>query len=80
MTLCPWNGTACDCGEFPYKHNGLIPAKCETVIVDQMPELIPVRSVSDRAKKVVYPKYLADVKAGKYRHERESEDAHRYQK
>jgi len=42
---CGWCGLDCKCNEFPWKINGFIPDKCETLIRNQMPALIPFRAV-----------------------------------
>ena len=71
---CPWSGQTCSCSEFPYKRNSLIPQACEDKIIylavnglcGGIPELVPLRAVSPNAK-FLYKKYMADVKAGKYK-------------
>lgn len=51
---CPWGGLPCDCKEFPWIKDGVIPKRCE----DQMPEaLLGIRKVSDRGKQ----RYVAYV-------------------
>jgi hypothetical protein len=42
MSACPWNGQACDCQDFPWKVDGLIPLKCQKNIGLDM---VPVRAV-----------------------------------
>ncbi len=55
--LCCWGGLPCDCAEFPWTWDGLIPAKCETQMPDQ---LLGVRKVS-AAGKERYRRYLAEL-------------------
>lgn len=47
--LCCWVGIACDCAVFPYRKDGLIPAKCQSKIDYG---LISVRPVSQAIKDV----------------------------
>lgn len=47
MPLCSWCGIECDCKEFPWTEDGVIPLKCEKLIQTEMPYLISVRKVRD---------------------------------
>jgi len=49
-SLCPWCGLPCDCTEFPYIIDGVIPIKCGERIVKELPYLYPIRKITDDQK------------------------------
>lgn len=59
---CPWNGGECGCVEFPYLRNGLIPQRCEDLLVAGSISLVPLRKVREPAK-VAYAAWLAEERA-----------------
>jgi hypothetical protein len=62
---CSWTGYPCDCTSFPYKEDGLIPAKCEQRITLDM---IPLRSVNPKLK-ALHKQYLRELELNTYDHE-----------
>ena len=57
MPNCPWHGLPCDCQDFPFLKNGIIPAACEESMPD---EILGVRKVSDSGK-ARYKAYQAEL-------------------
>lgn len=62
--LCPWSGLPCDCQEFPWLVNGLVPKVCEDrpkVCEDRMPDaILGIRKVSEDGINR-YKKYLTEL-------------------
>jgi hypothetical protein len=38
--LCPWCAQSCDCAEFPWTQDELIPEKCQTLVRERIPALV----------------------------------------
>lgn len=58
MARCPWCGLPCECTEFPYLRDGIVPSPCEAKMPDAM---LGVRKVSTTGK-VRYQAYLDSLK------------------
>ena len=61
--LCAWGGLPCGCTEFPWTWNGLVPAKCEEQMPDQ---LLGLRKVS-AAGKERFRRYEAELEDNRRR-------------
>lgn len=53
----PWNGYPCDCTDFPYKRDGLVPNRCQK---DMGLDMVPVRAV-DASLRVLHQLWLREI-------------------